>query len=86
MLTDLEADETGYILTAERTNATNQYLGSGVYVFGDIRSEEPEMVGFFHYLESEEALDDLLEFSRMMIMAFSDDDEELPELSWSYAE
>ena len=64
----------------------NQYLGNGLYVYDDIRSEEPEMVGYFHYLESEEAMNDLLEFSLQMIQAFSDADEELPEFSWSYAE
>ena len=86
MIADLEADETGYIFTAERTDAMNQYLGSGIYVYDDIRSEMPEMVGYFHYLESEEAMDNLLEFSRQMVLAFSDDDAELPEFSWSYAE
>lgn len=86
MITDLESDETGYICTAVRTNETDQYLGNGFYVYDDIRSEEPEMVGYFHYLESEEAMNNLLEFSLQMIQAFSDADEELPEFSWSYAE
>ena len=86
MITDLESDETGYIYTAVRTNETDQYLGNGLYVYDDIRSEEPEMVGYFHYLESEEAMNNLLEFSLQMIQVFSDADEELPEFSWSYAE
>lgn len=85
MITDLESDETGYLCTLERTNATNQYLGNGLYVYDDIRSEMPEMVGYFHYLESEEAMNSLMEFSKQMILAFSDDDE-VPEFSWSYAE
>lgn len=86
MIADLEQDETGYICTLERTDAMNQYLGSGIYVYDDIRSEVPEMVGYFHYLESEEAMNNLMEFSRQMVLAFSDGDEEQPEFSWSYAQ
>lgn len=86
MITDLESDETGYICRVERTNAMNQYLGNGLYVYDDIRSKAPGMVGYFHYLESEEAMNGLMEFSRQMVLAFTDGDEAQPEFSWAYAE
>lgn len=86
MIADLPSDETGYIFTAERTNRMDQYLGNGVYICEDIRQEMPEMLGSFHYLESEEAMNNLLEFSKELIRAFADEGEELPEYSWAYAE
>ena len=86
MIADLPSDETGYIFTAERTNRMNQYLGSGLYIYDDIRQEAPEMLGFFHYLESEEAMNNLIEFSKELIRAFADEGEALPEFSWAYAE
>ena len=86
MIADLPSDETGYIFTAERTNRMDQYLGNGVYICEDIRQEMPEMLGDFHYLESEEAMNNLMEFSKELIRAFADEGEELPEYSWAYAE